>query len=114
MTWVPHGDSVGAKGGHLGAMPPLAVINAPPTPGHYFIYFPDNDRRSIHYPLLITRVFSMLWNAPFACMGVLHNFGPSITVVKVNKGFFASHDVFGITRQRKYSVTCQPRQSSVA
>ena len=61
--------SVGAKGGHLGAVPPLAVINAPPTTGHYFIYFPDNDRRSIHYPLLITRVFSMLWNAPFTCMG---------------------------------------------
>ena len=23
-------------------------------------YFPDNDRRSIHYPLLITRLFLML------------------------------------------------------
>ena len=23
-------------------------------------YFPDNDRHSIHYPLLITRLFSML------------------------------------------------------
>ena len=46
--------SVGAKGGHLGAVPPLAVINAPPTTGHYFIYFPDNDRRSIHYPLYYT------------------------------------------------------------
>ena len=47
LRTLPH--SVGAKGGHLGAVPPLAVINAPPTTGHYFIYFPDNDRRSIHY-----------------------------------------------------------------
>ena len=51
---VSVGASVGAKGGHLGAVPPLAVINAPPTTGHYFIYFPDNDRGSIHYPLYYT------------------------------------------------------------
>ena len=54
--------SVGAKGGHLGAVPPLAAINVPPTTGHYFIYFPDNDRSSIHYPLYYTGLL-MLWKS---------------------------------------------------